>query len=404
VSHRIYWPHSSEDSVNVFRVLPSSWPIRWFKNRGSNKTIQSLLFFFAAAWLALHCYRTPKMSVDLLSYAGNAALVEKKDEVLAHQSVYAETLTSHLRGTDGDGAPARILRRRVNDPFYAATFLPYFSVKPVYVMTLVAVHRAGLSLTDTIRLVSALCYFGIALLVWVYTRSLLSLFALLLPEVLELGQANGPDAMSVFVLLLGFWFLFARHKDLGILPIVVSVWVRPENVIVAVAALAVMYFTERINWKQAAALALLSAFSFALISHFGYGWKSLYYHTFLSGDPSAPPHFAWSNYRDALEKGLADLLRSAFPLYLLLAIASFARCSERSTRTILGLSGFYFASRFLLFPSYEPRFYGLFFLCSVLAAVSGLSGARHSGAPRLSRDESPAPPRIGEHNLQAPAA
>jgi len=393
----------------LFRVLPLSRSIPWFKSlgsdhRGSNKTIQGLFFLSVAAWLALHCYRTPRMSVDLLSYAGNVALMEKKDAVLAHQSVYAETLTPHLRGTDGDGAPARILRRRVSDPFYAATFLPYFSVKPLYVMTLGAVHRVGLSLTDTIRLVSALCYFGIGVLLWVYTRSLFSLLILLLPEVIELGQANGPDAMSVFLLLLGFWFLFVRSRDLGILPIILSVWVRPENVIVAIAALVVMYFTERIKWKQAAALAFLSVFSFALISHFGYGWESLYYHTFLSGDPSAPPHFAWSNYRDALEKGLADLFSSPLPLYVLLAIASFARCSDRSTRTILGLGGFYFASRFLLFPSYEPRFYGLFFLCTVIAAVSVLSGGRHSGTHRLGQDEGPAPPGIGERSLQAPGA
>ena len=319
------------------------------------------------------------MSADLLSYAGNVALMEKGDVVAAHQSVYAEKLTPHLRGTDGHNAAAAMLRRRASDPYYEATYLPYFSVKPLYLITLTVVRRAGLSLTETVRLVSAVCYFGIAVLLWVYTRSMLSLLILLLPEVIELGQANGPDAMSVFLLLLGFWFLFVDRRDLGILPVIVSVWVRPENVIAAIAALVVIYFSGRINWKQALALAVLSVFSFALISHYGYGWESLYFHTFLAGDPGATAHFDWANYKDALKKGLGDLLWSPVPLYALLAITSFVRSSERRIRTILGLSGFYLVSRFLLFPSYESRFYGLFFLCTGIAAVSVLSGAAHSG-------------------------
>jgi hypothetical protein len=272
--------------LNAFR---SAQPISRIRRK-----LPVVLFLSVAALLALHCYRTPRMSVDLLSYAGNVALIEKKDVVLAHQSVYGERMTPHLRGTDSDGAPARILRRRASDPYYSATYLPYFSVKPLYLMTLGLVHRAGLDLTNSIRLVSALCYFGIVMLL-------------------------------------------------------------------------------------SATLVFLSVFCFALSSHYGYGWKSLYFHTFIAGDPTAPPYFAWSNYQDALKKGLGDLSRSAVPPYALLAIVSFVRSSERSIRTILGLSGFYLVSRFLLFPSYESRFYGLFYVCTGIAAVSALSGAAHSG-------------------------
>jgi hypothetical protein len=223
-------------------------------------------------------------------------------------------------------------------------------------------------------LVSALCYFGIAVLLWAYTRSLLSLLVLLFPELMELGQGNGPDAMSVFLLLLGFWLIFAKKRDLGIVAVIASVFVRPENVIIAVSVIAAMYLSQRFDWKQASVLAVLSVCSFLLISHFGYGWKPLYYHTFLGGEPDAPAYFRLSDYRAALERGLANVSHSTVPLYALLWVISFARCSERSTRTILGISGFFLVSRFLLFPSYESRFYGLFFVCTALAGVSMSSG------------------------------
>jgi hypothetical protein len=374
----------------LFSTFRSAWQIPRIQ-----KTIKSVFFLSVAALLALHCYRTPRMSVDLLSYAGNVALLEKGDVVQAHRSVYAEDLTPHLRGTDSDDQQARVLRRRASDPFYAAAYLPYFSVKPLYVTTLGLLHRAGLSLSNSIHTVSALCYFGIAVLLWIYTRSLLSLLVVLLPEVVELGQANGPDAMSVFLLLLGFWFLFVKNRDLGILPVIVSVWVRPESVIVTLSVLAAMYFTGRIDWKQTSVLAFLSVVSVGLISHFGYGWKSLYYHTFLAGEPGAAAYFAWADYRGALAKGVADLSHSAAVLYGLLWIISFARCS-RSTRSILGLSGFYLVSRFLLFPSYEPRFYGLFFLCTAIAGVSVFSGAGYSGARRQGTTEVVSEPNLEE--------
>ena len=121
------------------------------------------------------------------------------------------------------------MRRRAKDPYYAGIFLPYFAIKPLYIMTLMAVHKLGFSVVDASRAVSSLFYFGIATTVWFYTRSLWSLVILILPEIMLLGQINEPDGMSAFLVVFGLWLVFLKKSDFGLLWLMLSVWVRPEN-------------------------------------------------------------------------------------------------------------------------------------------------------------------------------
>jgi hypothetical protein len=117
--------------------------------------------------------------------------------------VYREPLTPHLRGLDSDGQQVMVLRRRAADPYYSALYLPYFSIKPLYVLTLETAHKLGARVIDASRSVSALSYFGVAVMVWMYTRSWLSLLVMALPETMILGQANEPGGLSCFLVLFG---------------------------------------------------------------------------------------------------------------------------------------------------------------------------------------------------------
>src|ERR1700686_884430 len=185
--------------------------------------VSTVLYLAVAASISYHCYRNNMFDIDLLGYAGSVALADTHDVVRAHQLVYREPLTPHLRGldrdakqTNEDGRKAIDLRRRAADPYYAAIFLPYFAIKPLYLLTLEAAHGVGFSVIDSSRNVSVLFYFGIAVMLWTYTRSWLSLLVLVLPETMLLGQANDPDGMSCFVLLLGLWLGFLKRLHMGL--------------------------------------------------------------------------------------------------------------------------------------------------------------------------------------------
>jgi hypothetical protein len=349
-------------------------PLHWFSPLPIIKKISpafsACLYFTLAAALAFHCYRNSILDIDFLSFAGNAALAETPDLEKAHALVYTERLTPHLKGTDADDTQAKSLRRRASDTYYWALYLPYFSVKPLYLNALEGVHQAGANLVDSARIVSALSFFLIAGMVWLYTRSPLAILVLLLPEVTSLGALSEPDGLSTALLLAGLWLAFLKRVDLGVLPLITSVWVRPDNAILCLLVLAWLWHSNRLNWLNAAALGLLVVGSEGFISHFGYGWKALYFHTFLGGSPDEPAHFAATDYLHAAGRGAWDVLHSTVPISVLLWATSLVCVRERGFRDVLCLAGLFSLVRFVMYPNYEPRYYGLYFILTGAAAIS----------------------------------
>ncbi len=306
--------------------------------------------------------------IDLLGYAGNVALSDTGDATQAHRMVYREALTPHLRGLDTDERQGRVMRRRASDSDYSALYLPYFSIKPLYVLTMEAVHKFGVSVVDSSRLVSALSYFAVAVVVWLYTRSWLGLLILVIPETLVLGQANEPDGMSASLLLLGLWMLFLKRRDLGLLPLFLALWVRPDNFILCLLALGVLVFQQRLEIGKAAVLFLLCVGSQVLISHYAYGWRELYAHTFLGAEPGTAAVFGLRDYLHAFTKGVIDLLHSTVPVFALLGLVCFPRV-EPGLRQVLAIVVVFSGVRFVMFPSYEVRYYAPFFIVTSTAAV-----------------------------------
>jgi hypothetical protein len=326
-----------------------------------------VLYLALAAGLSLHCYRNSMFDIDLLGYAGSVALGDTGDIVKAHQLVYDHPLTPHLRGLDGSDKQALDMRRRAADPYEAAQHLPYFAIKPLYILTLQAVHKLGFDVIDSSRAVSALFYFGIAVILWLYSRSWLALLVMVLPEIMLLGQANEPDGMSCFFLLLGLWLVFFKRCDMGLLALLLAVWVRPENLFLALLVILVLLLQGRLDLWKAAVLALLCMGSDVLINHYGYSWQDMYHHG-LGGEPGSGNAFVFAAYAHGVVKGANGVLHSPVPIFTLLWMVCFPLV-EKDFRWVMGITLVFSGMRFLLFPLYEPRYYPLFFVTTALAAV-----------------------------------
>jgi hypothetical protein len=215
--------------------------------------------------------------------------------------------------------------------------------------------------------VSTLFYFGIAIMLWTHTRSWLSLLVLVLPETMLLGQANEPDGMSCFVLLLGLWLVFLKRRDMGLLALVLAIWVRPENVLLCLLVIFVLLIDGRLDLTKAAVLALLCVGSDLLINHFGYPWQDLYHHL-LAGEPGTGNSTALVDYTHSFVKGINDMLHSPALVFVLLWVVCFPLVGKE-LRQIMGITLLFSAGRFILFPPYEPRYYPLFFITTAIAAV-----------------------------------
>jgi hypothetical protein len=305
--------------------------------------------------------------IDLLGYAGSVALAETGDIAKTHQLIYSAPLTPHLRGLDEDSKQAFDLRHRAADAYYAAVFLPSFAIKPFYVLTLGEVHKLGFSVIDSSRVVSSVFYFGIALMLWVYTQSWLAFIVMLFPEVMLLGQANEPDGMSCFLLLLGLWTVFLKEWDMGVLALLVAIWVRPENALLCLLVILDLVLAGRIEIPKAGILTALCVASEVVINHYGYPWQELYHH-FMGGAVGTGTSFMFTDYARSAVKGGHDLLHSPAPIFGILWLVCFPSV-KKEIREVMGAVLLFSAARFMLFPPYEPRYYGLFFLTTSIAAI-----------------------------------
>ena len=356
--------------------------------------VSTVLFLATSAAIARHCYTHSMFDIDVLGYSGSVAFIETGDIEKAHKMVYSGPLTPHLLGQDDDGKQALDMRRRAADPYHAAMLFPYFAIKPLYIITLTAAHKLGFTVIDASRFVSALFYFGILVVLWLYTRSFLSLLAGIMPEIILLGQANEPDSMSTFFVLFGLWLVFMKHRDMGLLVLVLSVWVRPENALVCLLAIAVLVVDGRLDVYKALTLALLCIGSEALINHYGYPWQELYHHL-VGGEPGASSALRFSDYGRSLLKGLHDMLHSSAPLFGLAWVVCFPRVTAE-LRRIMGIVLLFTLARFLVFPPYEPRYYGPFFLVSLIALLVVIKDGSYQ---RLFEEQARKFPRIsfGSH-------
>jgi hypothetical protein len=105
-----------------------------------------------------------------------------------------------------------------------------------------------------------------------------------------------------------------------------------------------------------------------LISHYAYGWRELYYHTFLGGEPLTVAQFGVRDYLHALANGGKSLLHSSVPVFALLWLVCVA-FAESGLRKVLEIAAVFSLVRFVLFPSYEVRYYALFFVSTAAVAV-----------------------------------
>ena len=73
------------------------------------------------------------------------------------------------------------------------------------------------------------------------------------------------------------------------------------------------------------------------------------------------------DYLHALVRGSTEAVHSSAPVDVLLWAVCFIKIDDRNFRRILGFVGLASLAHFLIFPNYEPRYYGLFFIFTAAA-------------------------------------
>ncbi len=378
--------------------LPAARPVVYFPVAYPYDMKANGVVYFALTFLLLiHFLRYNNYSTDTVEFVANVVALHTSDPVairdLAYQAVTTEApamVVPHILGTDLSTEQAAVRRAKHADPYRFAQFLPYFSVKPLYIEALNLVHQAGVGLVRSIAVVSAVSFAAMAALIYWWVLKLggsvwAACLVLLTPEMSALSQGTGPDALSVLFLLGGLFSLWYLRPSLGLTLLLSSAWVRPENAIFCILVLVYLAVKGELRGWMAVVLIAISAMTPMAISHFGgYGWKALYSHTFkfTEMDPGMfVPTFTVSDYLHALRSGVREALHSSLVPYLLLWVAGL-RLVPRMRWPLL-LCGVFSGVKFVIYPNFEPRYYGLLYMVTAIGACAAVqSQASSNGVSR----------------------
>ena len=250
--------------------------------------------------------------------------VERHEFLLGGSNYKKDT---YIRGADYRYMVAR-------DSKIFANQLPFYTVKPVYPALMSLFVRAGVNPVTATMVISGAAYAAICLLLYVWISrwlnpaislvitALLSLNPILTP----LAQLATPDALSVFVLLLGTFFVFeTKFLRSGIGIFIASILIRPENIIYAFIFLGFLAAIRKLPLTSCA-IGLCVAFGIYFAEtrlSQNYGWSTLFYFTFidwriLEGAPASS--LGLSDYAHIYAKEVFRLVFSrgaAFPVFAL---------------------------------------------------------------------------------------
>jgi hypothetical protein len=325
----------------------------------------------------------------MLDYAGCVVAISTTDPIQIHAVAHREILNAappmvipHMLGTDEDTQQAAVRRDRRANPYHFVEYLPYFSIKPLYIELIYAISRFGVGLFRAIALASVIPAFGFALVMcrWtVLTKGSVGLLCafLFVPELRVLGYGQGTDAFSLLVLLGAFLLIFGFDRiSPGVTLLLASIWIRSDNSILALLVLAYLAFRGVIPVWMSAVLAAIAVATPVAISHYGgsYGWKALYSHTFkyLEMAPGEfVPTFTVSDYLHAFRNGLRTMIDGSLTVYLVLGAIGFKMVPEMRVPLLLCVAAS--AAHFVIFPNFEFRYYALFYVLVAISACTAFS-------------------------------
>lgn len=368
-------------------------------------TLGFVVFLTLAAFRA---YQYPAYTSDGLVYMANAVAIRGATIPEIHDTVYREVKAGvpqptldHLLGNEPVAtAQSRSFHERAVNPYHFAEFLPCFAVRPAFNELVYLLHyKLGVGLLRAPILISVVSYLVMGWIVFTWMSryvaapwaQFLSLLLMLTPGIWDLARWPQPDALCCMISFMALYFILEKNWiTAGLTILLASVYVRTDNVLLVLTALAYLSIVNRtIGKSKAAIMAGVAIGSVFLINHFAgdYGARMLYYRAFL-GVPLAPgemtAHFGFHDYLVALRAGTTALVHGDFIPFALMGVVGILK---RPPSAILGLvmvAVVHNACHFLMYPLVETRYFGLFYLAMGISAASALVEPLSSRAWRAS--------------------
>lgn len=252
----------------------------------------------------------------------------------------------------------------MDSPEHLAQLEPLYAIRPLYVQVTSLLSRAGMGPQAAINLVSSISLMMCAVIIGVTTRQYLcSALLMASPGIMTIGRMGTPDALSSLAVLAGCLALYREKVSSGILLLMLSVWIRTDNVLFVIAILVWLVWKKRMPLLHSIVLGIMAFSSVLWINHLSgnYGWRVLFHYSFIGGRYPAEitPHINVGQYVRIVLENLVSLGPQLAP-WLLLGIAAWMLSrNERGSLIPIGAASLL---HYLMFPSGESRYFAWAFL------------------------------------------
>ena len=327
----------------------------------------SLSYFLMLIVISLACIAMPKCNFDGVFYS---ALASGSNDPLVLQGAGAEFLSHQSDRSELNASPYE------NDMMINADHfkqqLPFYSVKPLYVLLLRVLHICGAGWRSG-AIISAICYFLLGVVVhrWLgahYANLSVSLYAaslMLSPTLLQIVRWTSPDLVSILISVTAIWCILELRKPLSAAVLLLAgIWVRPETVVFCSFVFLAILLSRMMAASWVCCLETMAATSYVLISHCAYPVRVLFYVSIVnrSFTPSQV-HFALTPQvrLHYLTKSVQELvLMNPFlsvPV-LLVAVIFITRKKRNPISVMIATASLVsFAIAYAVLPHFEARYY-----------------------------------------------
>ncbi|UZS00128.1 hypothetical protein [Chondrinema litorale] len=342
----------------------------------------------------LFFYNRPHLNWDSLAYMGTLLELDGKNKNEIHDSVYINLKTAGEKYhflTNEDNYKKDMFASE--EAFYQQ--LPFYRVKPLYILTCYAFYRLGIPLTKAVVFPSILSFLLVGILFFHWLNKYLSTFIALgitillmfSPAVMLTSRLATPDGLSVLLLFFGFFgFLEEKKYIYYTIFFCLSIFARPDNIIFIILILVsntiYNYVKDKNFYKKEYILPLSFVIcSYSIIQLFieHYSWYTLFYHTFIekiSYPNSFVSEFSVEIYIKGIIQGILSLQYSFtyLPIFILILLLSLRNLKLNSMDTLIALSVLISVFvRFLLFPDFTDRFYFIYYLISLILVIKSIT-------------------------------
>jgi hypothetical protein len=355
--------------------------------RLSSSSIAILLFLVLIAVAAI---AWPKSNYDGVFYT---ALTLHTNNALA---LHAAGMQFADRDPEAVNSPYREDLRRNPDHFQQQ--LPFYVVKPLYVVLLTLARNAGLGGRSGAFLSAiSYCLLGGTAFCWlrrIYPDPAAALFTAILllnPTTLELIRWTSPDLMAICAALIATCLTVEFERPfLGVAILLLDIWIRPETILYAGILLFTLLLTKRLPIAAGCGFAAAALASYFFITRNSYSFSVLFYHSVvqeLTAPTEAHLSLTLPMYLAALKRA-ARSLSFANPLFcfppLACAIQLFA-LGRRNLATAVSFAALVAAALlFLAYPNFEARYFlsTLFYIPSLCLLVQIKRSASAQKSPQ----------------------